>query len=145
MARQLVDYAVRSVTVTDPEWAPLLVGNQVGADAVQGSWCSAGVSCMFNHVAQPWFSPCTLLSLQICGKFVPANSTLMLSTFMGQVVTDPHLKLGTPSKEEFERLEASWAGINAAVLRDEFKPERWLEDTSRPSGLLTFRYDEAHY
>jgi hypothetical protein len=82
---------------------------------------------------------------QVCGKFVPANSTLMLSTFMGQVVTDPQLKLGTPSNEEFKRLEASWAGINAALLRDEFKPERWLEDTSKPSGLLTFRYDEAHY
>jgi hypothetical protein len=67
----------------------------------------------------------------------------MLSAFMGQVVTDPHLKLGTPSKEEFERLEANWAGINAAVLKNEFKPERWLGDTNRPSGLLTFRCDRA--
>ncbi|KAF6266422.1 cytochrome P450 [Scenedesmus sp. NREL 46B-D3] len=34
-----------------------------------------------------------LVDLEVCGKFVPAGSPLMLSSFMGQVLTDPRLNL----------------------------------------------------
>lgn len=92
---------------------------------------------------------------------------------MAQVVTDPHLNVLTPNStsssnnsssatsssaphnnaDVFEALEAQWSNVNAALLRREFKPERWLqsggdghnqkegaEGLQKPSGLLTFRY-----
>jgi hypothetical protein len=60
---------------------------------------------------------------------------------MPQIFTDPHLKLSDLSKEDFAALENNWASVNAALLKHEFKPERWLEGSKsdKPSGLLTFR------
>lgn len=87
--------------------------------------------------------PCRLV--QICGKFVPANTPILLSTFMAQVLTDPHLQLSSLSRADFEALEAQWASVNTAMVQHEFKPDRWLQregkggDMQKPSGLLTFR------
>ncbi|WIA15434.1 hypothetical protein OEZ85_002083 [Tetradesmus obliquus] len=79
-----------------------------------------------------------LVDLEVCGKFVPAGSPLMLSSFMGQVLTDPHLNLSDLSPDDFEALEQHWGAIQADTLRAEFKPERWLQQEGKPSGLLTF-------
>jgi hypothetical protein len=77
--------------------------------------------------------------MQICGKFVPAGSPLMLSSFMGQVLTDPRLNLNDRSPDDFKTLEQHWGAIQADTLREEFKPERWMQQEGKPSGLLTFR------
>jgi hypothetical protein len=81
------------------------------------------------------------MSVQVCGKFVPAGTPLLLSTFLPQIFTDPHLNLNDLSKEDFAALESKWASVNAALLKHEFKPERWLQGSKldKPSGLLTFR------
>ncbi|WIA35635.1 hypothetical protein OEZ86_004050 [Tetradesmus obliquus] len=79
-----------------------------------------------------------LVDLEVCGKFVPAGSPIMLSSFMGQVLTDPRLSLSNLSLDDFEALEQHWGAIQADTLRAEFKPERWLQQEGKPSGLLTF-------
>lgn len=64
---------------------------------------------------------------------------------MAQVLTDPHLQLSSLSRADFEALEDQWTSVTAAMVRQEFKPERWLQregkggDMQKPSGLLTFR------
>jgi hypothetical protein len=90
------------------------------------------------------------LPWQICGKFVPAGSPLMLSSWMGQVLTYPQLQhdVGALSPDAWAALEASWGTIRADTLRSEFKPARWLQPAvgqgagagpAKPSSLLTFR------
>ena len=64
----------------------------------------------------------------------------MLAAFIAQVVTDPALNLTNLSQQDFEALEATWSNVNAALLRQKFKPERWLQGEHKPSGLLTFRW-----
>jgi hypothetical protein len=64
----------------------------------------------------------------------------MLSSFVGQVLTDPRLNLSDLSTADFEALEQHWGAIQADTLRDEFKPERWMQQEGKSSGQLTFRY-----
>lgn len=53
--------------------------------------------------------------------------------------------LASLSRAELDRLEANWQSVNAALLRQEFRLERWLSQPwqgskeGTPSGLLTFR------
>ncbi|KAF6251708.1 cytochrome P450 [Scenedesmus sp. NREL 46B-D3] len=97
----------------------------------------------------------TLLDMEVLGKFVPKGSRLLLSTLMGQVLTDPKLNPNL-GPQQLETLDNSWYSINADTLKQEFKPERWLVqqqqqqqqhssssssssgNSSRPSQLLTF-------
>jgi hypothetical protein len=84
---------------------------------------------------------------QILGKFVPKGSRLLLSTLMGQVLTDPKLNPNL-GPQQLETLDSSWYSINAKTLHQDFKPERWLVQqqqqdgssgsSNRPSQLLTF-------
>jgi hypothetical protein len=80
----------------------------------------------------------------VCGKLIPAGTPILLSTFLAQILTDPRLNLANLSRAELDRLESNWQSVNAALLRQEFRPERWLpvegsKESTPPSGLLTFR------
>jgi hypothetical protein len=53
---------------------------------------------------------------QICGKFIPAGSILHLSTFLGQVLTDPRLDVASLSEGELRSLYDNWALITQHTL-----------------------------
>jgi hypothetical protein len=89
---------------------------------------------------------------KILGRFVPKGSRLLLSTLMGQVLTDPKLNPNL-GPQQLETLDNSWYSINTKTLKQDFKPERWLVqqqqqqqnpsssgngNSNRPSQLLTF-------
>lgn len=100
--------------------------------------------------------------LQIGGKFIPAGSILSLAFFIAQMLTDPGLHKystastaqstsGSPSKSYLDNIpEHKFGVLSGAVLKQEFKPERWLSPKAssssvtssshlgKPSGLLTF-------
>jgi hypothetical protein len=90
-------------------------------------------------------------TFQILGRFVPKGSRLLLSTLMGQVLTDPKLNPNL-GPQQLETLDNSWYSINTKTLKQDFKPEHWLVqqqqqqrdgssssgNSNRPSQLLTF-------
>lgn len=91
----------------------------------------------------------TLVDMEVLGKFVPKGSRLLLSTLMGQVLTDPKLNPSLGS-EQLQTLDRTWYTIDAKTLKQDFKPEHWLvqqqqqqqdgssSSSNRPSQLLTF-------
>lgn len=53
----------------------------------------------------------TQVDMEIGGKFVPAGSILHLSTFLGQVMTDPSLDVCSYSDDDLQNLYDNWALI----------------------------------
>jgi hypothetical protein len=105
---------------------------------------------MMSLTAFAFSAAVCFIYFQILGRFVPKGSRLLLSTLMGQVLTDPKLNphLGP---QQLETLDNSWYSINTKTLKQDFKPERWLVqqqqqqnsssgngNSNRPSQLLTF-------
>lgn len=68
----------------------------------------------------------TTVDMEICGKFVPAGTILHLSTFLGQVLTDPRLDISSLSPSDLTALYNNWALITPDTLSVDFQPERWL-------------------
>lgn len=103
------------------------------AATCQSKSTPSGQAAVTRHLPPP----------QVCGKFIPAGTPILLSTFLAQILTDPHLmpSVASLSRAELDRLEANWQSVNAALLQQEFRPERWLQGSKErtPSGLLTFR------
>lgn len=57
---------------------------------------------------------------------MPAGTILHLSTFLGQVLTDPRLDISSLSPSDLTALYNNWALITPDTLSVDFQPERWL-------------------
>jgi hypothetical protein len=71
---------------------------------------------------------------------VPAGTILQLSSFFGQVMTDPRVgpadslaAAGAADAQTLQALHDNWGAVTAASLAHDFRPERWL---APPPGVL---------